>query len=403
MQIDELANTFFIRLPLFKPGHGFYVDDTQGKYDFLTYIDRGKNWDNIHFQPPGKLTLSITSFVVVPRGNSGLAYTCTESNLINLFLKPEQIAVNEYPQITNTQLSSYASLYKEGYTNGSKISITDALGASYTSLSVELKTAVIKELCQQCHEYSFFEGFAVPDCLKGIGYLQGVLFNAFREFSLLKKQASIKQTLNRPEKSLEEGLPITSKVIEGNNKQVSLAIINEKETAANQPDLRIALRSPDAMKDLELLWSLLLIPIDDSRVIVKSRADISNIVRHLFFVKNDSPRPVQNNKVDLAIFETRHRSIIEFLMRFSKLRIEGNTQNNTVYCSLLKYSFVGIYGGNQQNKEIQVSTISSHWMKKTNECLQNLRKTELPKLLFTLINDIMNQNDFKAKSLTHYK
>lgn len=403
MQIDELVNTFFFRLPLFKPGHGFYLDDKQGKYEFLTYIDQGKDWDKIHFQPPAELKFSISSFVSILNGDEGLSFTCTEQNLITLFLKPDKIVCNEHRKITDTQLSSYADLYKEGYTNGSKISITDAIGESYMSLTAALKTAVVIEFCQQCHHYSFFEGFAVPDCLKGIGYLQGVLFTAFREFSLLTKQASIKESISIPVISSDEGLFIKAPKEESINKQVFSTIQNEKEAAANQPDLRIALRSPEIMKDIELLWSLLLIPTDESHVIIKSRADISHLVKQLFFVKNQTPMPSPKSKVDLTIFETRHRSIIEFLMRFSKLRIEGNTQNNTLYCSLLKYSFLGIYGGNQHNKEVQVNTISSHWVKKTNECLQNLRKTQLPKSLFSLINDIMNQNDFKSKPLTLYK
>lgn len=400
MQIDELTNTFFFRLPLFKPGHGFYVDDKQGKYDFLTYVNQGRDWDKIHFQRPAELKLSISSFASILNGHEGLAYSCTEQNLINLFLKPDQIACNEHRKITNTQLSYYADMYKEGYKNGSKISIADAIGKSYISLSGELKTGVVKEFCQQCHYYSFFEGFAVPDCFKGIGYLQGLLFTAFREYSFLKRQAAIKELPSNPGLSGEQGLVTKAPQEECFNKQAGPAIQIEKETVANQPGLRISLRSSEIMKDLELLWSLLLIPVDDSPVILKSRTDISHLVKQLFLVKNETPMPSPKSKVDLTIFETRHRSIIEFLMRFSKLRIEGNTQNNTLYCSLLKYSFLGVYAGNQHNKEVQVSTISSHWMKKTNECLQNLRKTQLPKPLFTLINDIMNQNDFKSKPLT---
>ena len=402
MPFDEIANTVFFRLPLFKPGHGFYIDDLQGKYDFLTYMNNESDWEKMHFQQHDELNMSITSFVNIIEENVGLRYTCTEHNLINLFLKPEQIAVNEHRKITNTQLSSYADFYKEGYDNGSKISIIAAFGESYMSLSLELKTEVIEEFCRQCHKYSFFEGFTVPDCLKGIGYLQGLLFNAFKEFLLLKKQ-QLNQTLNRPGKLPEESLTIIAKNEVGNNRNAGQVIQSDNTISSDPPDLRISLRSTDLLKAIELLWSLLLMPIDDYPIVVKSRTDIGNIVRQLFYVKSDTKKYNRKDIIDLAIFETRHRGLIEFLMRFSKLMIEGNTQNNTIYCSLLKYSFLGIYEENHQNKGVSVKSIGSHWMKKTNECLQNLRKIDLPKPIFDLINEIMNQSDFKAKPLTRYK
>jgi hypothetical protein len=156
MWSDELANTFFFRLPLFKPGLGFYIDHLQGKYDFLTYWNKDSDPGSMHFKQHDELYMSITSFVRIIKENVDLSYTCTEQNLINLFLSPERLVLNGHHKITNTQLSSYADFYKEGYDKGSKISLNHALGESYMSLSLEVKREVIEEFCRQCHKYSFF-------------------------------------------------------------------------------------------------------------------------------------------------------------------------------------------------------------------------------------------------------
>jgi hypothetical protein len=168
---------------------------------------------------------------------------------------------------------------------------------------------------------------------------------------LLKKQQLINQTIKKPEKLNEELLPVTGKYDLNRNRVPGNAIPWENLVSSNPPDLRIPLRSTDLMKIIELLWSLLLIPIEDSPVVLKSKADINNIVGQLFSLKNEAKTDNRKDLIDLSVFETRHRSLIEFLMRFSKLRIEGNTQNNTVYCSLLKSSFLGIYGGGSKIME----------------------------------------------------
>ncbi len=395
MRFEELANTFFFRLPLFKRRHGFFVDDLQSKSDLLTYKKASSTNGKLDFYRPEKLSFSISSFSNVLQENGSLSYTCTEENLITLFQSPEKIVINEYHPVALENLSKYSAYYKEGYEKGIERPIISELGKSYQALDINTKIEILKDFCQLCHQYSFFEGFTVPDCLKGIGYMQGMLFTGFKEYALLTSQKKKEMTL----------VEVTPKLHSLKALNVDTPQLQPKELVpksdSTDPDLRIPIKSRQKWKDLGILWALLLYPIEESPITITSKSEIHDMLSLLFILEGEA---TNNHRIfDLSIFESRNRSQIEFLMRFSKLIIEGPTQNNSHYCNLLKSKFSGIYGETQAHAGISVKSIASHWMEKTNEFLQILRKHQPPKQIFDLINSIMIKNDFKSKRLTQYK
>jgi len=180
---------YFLNLKAFHPVAGIKTDN-HNKYPFLESTDGLFEPDEFEFNfnrpfPFERIEL-----------NEGQPFYVSEPNLLKVFKNTgfgeNQILVNNIKPIKETYTKELAILFYDGYSAGWS-QFYNEIGQTFLSLELEQKKQALKDFITYCHTHLYFEGFAIPEVLYALGYLQASLVKGFQEYSNIKSLKEKKQ------------------------------------------------------------------------------------------------------------------------------------------------------------------------------------------------------------------
>jgi hypothetical protein len=172
----------FLNLKAFHPLAGIKTDN-HSKYPFLESTDGLFEPDEFEFNFNGPFSFERVEL------NEGQPFYVSEPNLLKVFKNTgfgdNQILVNNVRPIEETYTKQLAGLFYEGYSAGWS-QFYNEIGQTFLSLELEQKKQSLRDFITYCHTHLYFEGFAIPEVLYALGYLQSSLVKGFQEYSNIK-------------------------------------------------------------------------------------------------------------------------------------------------------------------------------------------------------------------------
>jgi hypothetical protein len=174
---------YFFNLKAFHPTVGINTDK-HGKYPFLESTEGLFEPDDFEFNfnrsfPFEKIEL-----------NKGQPLYVSEPNLLKVFKNTSpadnKILVNNIKPIEEAYTEELARLFYDGYSTGSA-QFYDEIGQTFLSLELEQKKQSLRDFITYCHTNLYFEGFAIPEVIYALGYIQASLVKGFQEYSNLNR------------------------------------------------------------------------------------------------------------------------------------------------------------------------------------------------------------------------
>jgi len=173
---------YFFNLKAFHPTTGINTDN-HSKYPFLSSTDGLFEPDDYEFNLHRKFPFERIELV------DGEPFFVSEPNLLKVF--KNRISADNKIRIENTRpideayTSEIAALFYKGYSAG-MANFYQEIGQTFLSLELEQKKQVLRDFMSYCQINLYFEGFAIPEVLYALGYIQASLVKAFQEYSNLK-------------------------------------------------------------------------------------------------------------------------------------------------------------------------------------------------------------------------
>ncbi len=170
----------FIKLQGIDFKRGLYpYQNSQSKYPFITYKDTHfkEELSRDFFSLTKKIDYSFCQQTL-----SGTKYfRLSEPNLIEIFANAQKFYLDYGHPITNEIVEEIKNEFYEGYKFG-QFNFINEIGNSFSSFSLEYKKDYIEGMGKYCVKHLFFDGFAVPEYLYALGYIQACLFLACKEY-----------------------------------------------------------------------------------------------------------------------------------------------------------------------------------------------------------------------------
>lgn len=173
---------YFLNLKAFHPTAGINTDN-HSKYPFLESTDGLFEPDDFEFNfnrsfPFERIELS-----------EGRSIYVSEPNLLRVFKNAKtvdnKILVNNVKPIEEAYTKELADMFYDGYAAGMS-HFYEEIGQTFLSLELEQKKQALRDFLTYCHTNLYFEGFAIPEVIYALGYIQASLVKGFQEYSNLK-------------------------------------------------------------------------------------------------------------------------------------------------------------------------------------------------------------------------
>lgn len=182
---------YFLTLAAFHQPRGINSDN-HTKFPFISSIDGlFEPTDiplNLNFSFPFKrITLDQSRF-----------FYLSEINLINVFENTStvnKILLENIKPIDEAYTKKLKEDFYSGYQNGFE-KFYEELGQTFFSLGLTQQKEVLVNFIDYCHQMLYFEGFAIPEVIYDLGYIQANLVRAYKEYQNIK--------------TLEESKPVPS-------------------------------------------------------------------------------------------------------------------------------------------------------------------------------------------------
>jgi hypothetical protein len=173
---------YFLNLKAFHPASGINTDN-HGKYPFISSVDGLFEPDDYEFNYKRNFP-----FERINLPDDRVFYV-SEPNLTRIFKNTVYgsnpiIRDNEQP-IDEHYTNELATLFYNGYLAGTD-RFYGELGQTYLSLTLDQKKEALRDFISYCHINLYFEGFAIPEVLYALGYLQANLVRGFQEYKNLQ-------------------------------------------------------------------------------------------------------------------------------------------------------------------------------------------------------------------------
>jgi hypothetical protein len=174
---------YFLNLKGFHPTKGINTDN-HNKYPFLESTDGlfepgDFEFDFNHSFPFERIELS-----------EGRSIYVSEPNLLRVFKNnitvDNKILVNNVKPIDEAYTTELADMFYNGYSAGMS-HFYEEIGQTFLSLELEQKKQALRDFITYCHNNLYFEGFAIPEVIYALGYIQASLVKGFQEYSNLKR------------------------------------------------------------------------------------------------------------------------------------------------------------------------------------------------------------------------
>lgn len=173
---------YFLNLKAFHPTAGINTD-SHSKHPFLESTDGLFEPDDFDFNfnrifPFDRIEL-----------NEGRGFYLSEPNLIKVFKnkvsEDNKILVNNVKPIEEAYTKELAEMFYNGYSAGMS-HFYEEIGQTFLSLELAQKKQSLQDFITYCHTNLYFEGFAIPEVIYALGYIQASLVKGFQEYSNLK-------------------------------------------------------------------------------------------------------------------------------------------------------------------------------------------------------------------------
>jgi len=173
---------YFLTLKAFHPVAGIKTDN-HNKYPFLESTDGLFEPDDVAFNLNRPFPFEWVELI------EGQPFYVSEPNLLKVFKNTgfgdNQIFVNNIKPLEEAYTRELAGLFYDGYSVGWS-QFYNEIGQTFLSLELEQKKQTLRDFIAYCHTQLYFEGFAIPEVLYALGYLQASLVKGFQEYSNIK-------------------------------------------------------------------------------------------------------------------------------------------------------------------------------------------------------------------------
>ena len=319
---------YFYHLPAFDPGIGVNTDKFN-KHPFISSIDGlfEPNFNSFNFERP----LPFDRIEI----DENCSFFVSEPNLLkvfkNSFWGENPILVENAIPIKKEYTQELIFKFYSGYTDGLK-NFKEELGVTYPALNFNQQKEVLRNFMQFCHEILYFEGFAIPEVIYSLGYIQANLVLAHKEYYNLKFLSTPEQSPIPADGFWEPSLSSLSP------EQTKSNPISKKKTAES----KILLKHP--LNEIVDLWNILLDPetchILEVPQVFHTEDQIHQLLGGMFKCSPDQATKLPETELHYLDMALNYQPLLSLLMhatyklnyKHQRLRLKG-------YCELLVNSF----------------------------------------------------------------
>ena len=328
---------YFLNLKGFHPIAGINTDN-HNKYPFLESTDGLFEPDDFEFNfnrsfPFERIELS-----------EGRSIYVSEPNLLKVFKNTipvdNKILVNNIKPIEEAYTKELAEMFYNGYTAG-MAHFYEEIGQTFLSLEFEQKKQALREFITYCNTNLYFDGFAIPEVIYALGYIQASLVKGFQEYSNLK---GLKETEQVP--PVVKVYPVV-KMPEPEVKPERLAKVpvesaQQPQTTTSDSNNQIPLRYPAA--DIFNLWCALLdvqlCQLMQVPQVFSAEDEIKDLLGRLFKADGQEQVWPVNNSLHHYQMAPGYQNLLCLLMHATyKLNTTYQRVPQLKYCELLKTTF----------------------------------------------------------------
>lgn len=328
---------YFLNLKSFNPVTGINTNN-HSKYPFVESTDGLFEPDDFEFNFNRSFPFERIEL------NSGQSFYVSEPNLLKVFkntgLNENNILVNNITPIKENYTEELAVLFYNGFSAG-MARFYKEIGQTFLSLTLEQKKQSLRDFIIYCHTNLYFEGFAIPEVLYALGYIQASLVKGFQNYSNLK---DLKET--EPLPPIVNVYPVV-KMPEPEVKpervaEVPVESAQQSPTIANDSDNHIQLRYPAT--DIFNLWCALLDTQLCQLMQVPQAFNTEDEIKDLLgglFKADDQEQvwPVSNSQHSYQM-APGYQNLLCLLMHATyKLNTTYLKVPQMKYCELLKFNF----------------------------------------------------------------
>ncbi len=185
----------FLNLPEFDPALGVNTNN-HNKFPFISSADGlfEPNTDPFNYKsqffPFKKIELDHENHFYVSEPNLQLIFQPGIAKKETILLENIRLITEEY---INELKSHFYKGYQVGFGN-----FKEELGPTYNSLNIAHQQEMLVAFITECHEYLYFEGFAIPQVLFSLGYIQANLVLSYKEYQNIKALTKQSVTALKP-------------------------------------------------------------------------------------------------------------------------------------------------------------------------------------------------------------
>lgn len=341
---------YFFDLPSFHPVNGI-ITDNHAKYPYLHFRDLVFEKHAISYID------SYFPFKNVALTGEDPVYI-SEKNLISIFtynpIYRDDLLVDHNHTVSKDQLRVIKEHFYKGYFAG----IADFPLQIQSSVNLPdgpIKEIKLKKFIEFCNTHLFFEGFATPDCLYSLGFIQAYLLKAFGEYHNLIH--NIEESL--PAVELEENISENTSAApmpepeQVKNKDVEDPTAEQVSIQATPAPLPVELVDKQKFEKIPLdyptdeiisLWMILLevwkCKAVNSNQVFFDQQEVLNLLGSIF---DDSAKKGILPQSDHKFYNLppgKHERILNLLMHVTyKLNTDRNNIGLEKYCEALIATF----------------------------------------------------------------
>jgi hypothetical protein len=172
---------YFLQLPDYSPISGINTNK-HGKFPFLSSLSG-------LFEPATSKFEYQSGFPFerIETDEQHVFYV-SEPNLVKVFknkvAENNEILLENTQPITEEYTKELIQIFYKGYLSGFE-GFNSEIGYAYPSLELYHQKEMLEQFMDYCQRDLYFEGFAIPQLLHNLGYIQGCLIRAFKEYQNL--------------------------------------------------------------------------------------------------------------------------------------------------------------------------------------------------------------------------
>jgi hypothetical protein len=377
---------YFLSLRAFDQGVGV-ITDNQGKFPFIAPVDGLFEPDERDVERMG------VAFRRIETVDKHIYYI-SEPNILKIIdhmrYGKTDIIINHIKPLDSVLTQELLQHFYEGYRAGFD-ELYKELGQSFFSFGLDHRKEILRNFIRYCHEMLYFEGFAIPDLLYALGYIQANLVRAEKEYTNIEYLTE--KPLVMPEINLYPQINISPDLYSQPAERLATEepqtppAIEEKATEAEKStESKLLLHCPP--QDVAQLWYVLIDPLFCKELnltpVFETEKEIGVLLGSLF---TTSPKDgFGNSRPQYYEMPAGYQNVLCLLMHATyKLNLPYQRLPLKLYCELLKKAFspfktiesVSDIASNINKKldiaVIQIVKSKGKYAKKTADILRKMR------------------------------